>query len=207
MRQLSLGVPHRVYGMARSGNCHKVRMALDHLNLPYRWHEVDVVGGETRSERFLAINPAGKVPVLQIDATTHLPESNAILGYLAEGTPLWPGERLARAQVLQWMFFEQYSHEPYVAVARYIRVFLKRTDDPRLPGLVEKGIEALDVMERHLARHEFLVGRGLTIADLALYAYTHCAADAGIDLAPHPAIRGWLERCGAERGVGPMPAA
>jgi glutathione S-transferase len=205
MRQISLGVPHRVYGVASSGNCHKVKMALEHLGIPYRWHEVDMMGGETRRPEFLARNPNGKVPLLQIDATTYLPESNAILCYLAEGTALWPGERLASAQVLQWLFFEQYSHEPMIAVARFIRLFERKPDDPRLPRLVAGSLRALDVMEQHLARHPFFVGAQLSIADLGLFAYTHRAEDAGVSLDNHPQVRAWLDRCRGERGVSEMP--
>ncbi|MCX8114743.1 MAG: glutathione S-transferase, partial [Burkholderiaceae bacterium] len=127
--------PFRVYGTATSGNCHKVRLALDLLRVAYRWHEVDIMKGESRTPQYLAMNPNGKVPLLQIDDHTWLAESNAILCYLADGTELWPGDRLTRAQALQWMFFEQYSHEPYIAVARFVRLFLKKPDDPRLPEL------------------------------------------------------------------------
>jgi len=207
MRQISLGVPHRVYGMAASGNCHKVRMALDILKIPYRWHEVDVIAGETRGAEFLSMNPNGEVPVLQIDGDTYLAQSNAILCYLADGTPLWPGDRLARAQALQWMFFEQYSHEPCIAVARFIRVFQKNADDPRLPDLLARGARALAVMEQHLRNRPYFLGRQLTIADLALFAYTHRAADGGFNLARYPAVSAWLERCRDEAGVTEMPAA
>jgi glutathione S-transferase len=113
----------RVYGMSTSGNCHKVRMALEALRLPYQWTETDTVRGDTRTEQFLAMNPNGKAPVLEIEPGTYLPESNAILSYLADGTPLLPTDRLLRARVLQWLFFEQYSHEPYIAVARFLRKF------------------------------------------------------------------------------------
>jgi glutathione S-transferase len=143
--------------------------------------------------------------VLAIDGATFLPESNAILWYLAEGTALLPDNRLDRARVLQWMFFEQYSHEPAIAVARFIRCFLKRSDDPRLPELAKRGDAALGVMERHLATHDWFVGEGLTIADLALFAYTHKAADGGFDLARYPAVAAWLARCGRHRGVTEMP--
>ena len=196
---------YTVYGTAASGNCHKVRMALDILGEPYAWREVDVVKGETRTTGFLAMNPNGKVPVLAIDATTFLPESNAILWFLGEGTALVPSDRLARARVLQWMFFEQYSHEPAIAVARFIRCFLKKTDDPRLVDLVTRGNTALAVMERHLADHDWFVVDGLTIADLALFAYTHKAADGGFDLGRFPAVSAWLARCLRQPGVSEMP--
>lgn len=198
--------PFRVYGTAASGNCHKVKLALDLLGLPYRWHEVDVVRGDTRSAEFLAMNPNGQVPVLQVDDHTWLPESNAILCYLADGTALWPGDRLARAQALRWMFFEQYSHEPAIAVARFIRAFLKRGDDPRLPELMKRGERALGVMEQHLARQPFFTGDAFTIADIALFAYTHKAHEGGFDLAAYPAVRAWLDRCRAVPGVTEMPA-
>jgi glutathione S-transferase len=193
--------------MRASGNCHKVRLALDLLGLPYRWHEVDVLGGETRTPSFLAMNPNGKVPVLQIDDHTFLAESNAILCYLADGTRLWPGDRLARAQALAWMFFEQYSHEPYIAVARFVRRFLRRDDDPRLPELTRRGHEALAVMERHLARHAWFAAEQFSIADIALFAYTHRADEGGFDLASYPALRSWLDRCRALPGISEMPPA
>jgi glutathione S-transferase len=206
MQPLSLHVPHRVFGMATSGNCHKVKLALDILGIPYRWHETDIMQGASRTPEFLRMNPTGKVPVLQIDTHTFLPESNAILCYLAEGSDLWPGDRLTRAQALQWLFFEQYSHEPYIAVARFLRVFLKKHDDPRLPDIMKRGYAALDVMQTHLARHDFFVGGRLTIADIALYAYTHKAQDGGFDLAPYPAVRAWLDRCLAQPGMSTMPS-
>jgi glutathione S-transferase len=194
-----------VHGTAASGNCHKVRLALDILGVPYEWREVDVLKGESRTPEFLAMNPNGKVPVLAIDGAMFLPESNAILWYLGEGTALVPGDRLDRARVLQWMFFEQYSHEPAIAVARFIRRFLKRDDDPRLTELTKRGDAALAVMERHLEAHDWFVGDRLTIADLALFAYTHKAADGGFDLNRYPAVVAWLARCMRQRGVTEMP--
>lgn len=199
-------LPHRVFGTRASGNCHKVRIALDVLGLPCRWHEVDILNGETRTPGFLAMNPNGRVPVLQIDEHTFLAESNAILCYLADGSSLWPGDRLARAQAVQWMFFEQYSHEPYVAVARFVRRFLRRDDDPRLPELMRRGHEALAVMQRHLSRHEFFAAGRFSIADIALFAYTHRAEEGGFDLAPYPAVQVWLDRCRAVPGVSDMPS-
>lgn len=207
MQPFSLHVPHRVYGMAASGNCHKVKLALDLLHLPCRWHEIDIMKGESRTPEFLRMNPNGKVPVLQIDANTFLAESNAILCYLADGSDLWPGDRLTRAQALQWLFFEQYSHEPYIAVARFLLVFAKRPDDARFPELVKRGNAALAVMENHVRRHEFFVGRRLSIADIALFAYTHRADTGGFDLAPYPAVRAWIERCLQQPGMSAMPAA
>jgi glutathione S-transferase len=198
-------MPLTVHGTAASGNCHKVRMALDVLGLPYAWREIEVLKGESRTPEFLAMNPNGKVPVLAIDDRTFLPESNAILWYLGEGTPLVPADRLDRARVLQWMFFEQYSHEPAIAVARFIRCFLKRPDDPRLQELLKKGYAALAVMERHLATQAYFVGNVLSIADLALFAYTHKAADGGFDLARTPAVAAWIARWRQHAGVTDMP--
>jgi len=202
---LTTHLPHRVYGTSSSGNCHKVRLALDALRLPYRWHEVDILKGETRTPAFLAMNPGGQVPVLQVDDHTFLAESNAILCYLADGSSLWPGDRLARAQALRWMFFEQYSHEPYIAVARFIRRFLGRDDDPRLPELTRRGHAALALMEGHLQRQPFFAAGAFSIADIALFAYTHRAGDGGFDLAGYPAVRAWLDRCRAQPGVTEMP--
>jgi glutathione S-transferase len=185
-----------VYGMADSGNCYKVKLALEQLALPYRWIEVDSSRGETRTVKFLAMNANGKVPTLALEDGTFLPESNAILNYLAEGSRLLPGDRLGRARVLQWMFFEQYSHEPYVAVARSILRY-QPPDSPRraeLPRLHERGNQALAVMEQHLRREPFLAAGRYTIADIALYAYTHCAAQGGFDLAAFPSVSAWLER-------------
>lgn len=195
-----------VYGMSDSGNCYKVRLALEQLALPYRWVEVDSTKGETRTARFLAKNPNGKVPTLELADGTCLPESNAILNYLAHGTPLLPEGRLERAQVLQWMFFEQYSHEPYVAVARSILRYLP-PDSPRraeLPRLHERGSQALGVMEKQLAAGPFLATGRYTIADIALYAYTHCAGDGGFDLGRYPALRAWLSRVAALPRFVPM---
>jgi glutathione S-transferase len=196
------------YGMSDSGNCYKVRLALEQLALPYRWVEVDTASGETRTPDFLAMNPNGKVPTLQLEDGTFLAESNAILHYLADGSRLLPAGRAQRARVLQWMFFEQYSHEPYIAVARAILRY-QPPDSPRraeLPRLLERGGQALAVMERHLEHEPFLVDLRYSIADIALYAYTHCAADGGFELSAYPAIRSWLDRVRSQLRHVPMPA-
>ena len=185
-----------VYGMADSGNCYKVKLALEQVKLPYRWIEVSTAKGETRTPAFLARNPNGQVPTLELEDGSFLPESGAILHYLAEGSPLLPADRLARARVLQWMFFEQYSHEPCIAVARAILRY-QPPDSPRraeLPRLQARGYQALAVMDRHLAGEPFFAAGRYTIADIALYAYTHCAADGGFDLAAYPGVRAWLAR-------------
>jgi glutathione S-transferase len=195
-----------VYGTTASGNCHKVRMVLDITGRPYAWREIDVMKAETRTPAFLRLNPNGKVPVVELEDGSALAESNAILWYLGEGTTLIPDDRLQRARMLQWMFFEQYTHEPVIAVARFIRVFLQHHDDARLPDLLARGRRALDVMEQHLAGRDFFIGERLSLADLALFAYTHRAADGGFDLEGYPAIGRWLDRCRAEPGITEMPA-
>ncbi len=184
------------YGMSDSGNCYKVKLALEQLELPYRWVEVSTAKGETKTPAFLAKNPNGQVPALELADGTVLAESNAILAYLAEGSPLVPADRLGRARMLQWMFFEQYRHEPCIAVARAILRY-QPPDSPRraeLPRLRERGDKALAVMDQHLAREPFFAGARYSIADIALYAYTHCAADGGFELGRYPAVGAWLAR-------------
>lgn len=195
------------YGMSTSGNCYKVRLLLEQLGREYRWVEIDSAHGETRTPAFLAKNPNGRVPIVEREDGSVLPESNAILCWLAEGTPYLPLDPWQRAQALAWMFFEQYSHEPYVAVARFIRGWTA-SDSPRraeLPRLHERGHQALAVMERHLLSKPWFTGPRYGIADIALFAYTHCAGDGGFDLAPYPAIRDWLARVAATPGFVPMP--
>ena len=197
-----------VYGKSDSGNCYKVKLALEQLGLAYRWVEVDSTRGETRSAAFLAKNPNGKVPTLGLADGSYLPESNAILHYLAEGSALLPADRLGRARALQWMFFEQYSHEPCIAVARSILRYLP-PDSPRraeLPRLQERGHQALAVMEQHLAGAPFFAGGAYSVADIALFAYTHCAPDGGFDLARYPAVSAWLARVRGQPRFVPLPA-
>ena len=197
----------RVYGTSASGNCHKVRMALEALALPYAWTEIDPGRGETRTPGFLAMNPNGKVPVLEIEPGTYLPESNAILWYLAEGTALLPSDPLQRAQVLQWLFFEQYSHEPYIAVARFLRRFHPDPESQRAlaESKMSGGYRALEVMEGRLAQERFFVGGRYSIADIALYAYTHVAEDGGFDLGRLSAVRAWLDRVRTQPRYAAMP--
>ena len=198
----------KVYGMSASGNCHKVRMVLEALKLPYAWEEIDTRSGATRTPEFLAKNPNGKVPLLEIEPGVYLPESNAIIFYLAEGTALLPSDRLPRAQVLQWMFFEQYSHEPYIAVARFLRSFHPDPASQRAlaDSKMDGGYRALGVMERRLTQEPFFVGGRYTIADIALYAYTHVADQGGFDLARFPSIRSWLKRIETQPGYVKMRA-
>jgi glutathione S-transferase len=197
----------RVYGMSSSGNCYKVRLLCEQLRLPYEWIEVDVRTGTTRQPEYLSKNPNGRVPTLEYEPGRYLVESNAILVYLADGSGFWPQQRLERAQALQWMFFEQYSHEPYIAVARFICTMLPAQDARRaeLPRLHERGYQALAVMEQHLARSQFFVGSAYSIADIALYAYTHAASDGGFDLQRFAAVRAWLVRVESQPRFLPMP--
>jgi len=191
-----------LYDMMDSGNAYKVRLLLHQLGIPVRRIEHDIDKGETRTPAFLAKNPNGRVPLLELEDGTFLAESNAILCYLADGTPFLPAERLAKAQVLQWMFFEQYSHEPYVATPRYIIKHLGRQHAraAELPARIENGHRALAVMETHLAKRPFFVGERYTVADIALYAYTHVAHEADIDLKGYPAVRAWLARVASQPG-------
>jgi glutathione S-transferase len=183
-----------------SGNGYKVRLVLAQLGCAYRWTNLDIDAGATRTPEFLRRNPNGRIPTLELDDGTNLAESNAILWYLAEGSQLMPADRRGRAQALQWMFFEQYSHEPYVATPRYIVKHLS-SDHPRraeLTDRLEKGRAALAVMETHLTNRRFFVAERYGIADIALYAYTHVAEEGGHDLAPYAAVRAWLERVAAQ---------
>jgi glutathione S-transferase len=189
-----------------SGNGYKVRLVLAQLGQRYDWTELDIEAGMTHTPEFLSRNPNGRVPTLELDDGTNLAESNAILWYLAEGSPLVPPDRLGRAQVLQWMFFEQYSHEPYVATPRYIVRHLS-PDHPRraeLPDRLARGRSALGVMESHLATRKFFVAERYTIADIALYAYTHVAPDGGHDLGPYGRINEWLARVAEQPGHVPL---
>jgi glutathione S-transferase len=201
---------YRVYGDGRSGNCYKVQLLMAHLGIEHEWVHVDIMRGETRTAAYLAKNPIGKIPLLELEPGRHLPESNAILNYLAHGTPYLPDDRWARANVLKWQFFEQYSHEPYIAVARFISLFLELPDARRAEyeSKQEGGRKALAVMEGGLAEGDYFVGGALTIADVSLYAYTHVAHEGGFDLEPYPAVRAWLDRvAGHPRHVPMAPTA
>jgi glutathione S-transferase len=189
-----------LYDFLDSGNGYKIRLLLSLLDRPYRWQELDILQGGTRTPEFLAKNPNGRIPTLQLDEGVCLAESNAILWYIAEGSRFIPDDRLARAQALQWMFFEQYSHEPYVATPRFILRHLPE-DSPRraeLPDRLNRGRAALAVMNTHLKSTAYFAGGRYTIADIALYAYTHVADEAGLDLAPYPEVTSWLARVAAE---------
>jgi glutathione S-transferase len=193
---------YRVYGDLQSGNCYKVKLLLGYLGLEHEWRHVDILRGETRTREFLARNPNGKLPVLELPSGEHLPESNAILYYLAEGTRYWPNDRLARARVLQWQNFEQYSHEPYIAVARFIAKFLGLPEARRADYEAKHagGYKALAIMEQHLATSPYFVDASATIADISLYAYTHVADEGGFSLDAYPAVRRWLDAMTREPG-------
>lgn len=191
----------KVYGDLQSGNCYKVKLLLALLNIEHQWCHIDILKKESQSPDYLAKNPNGKIPLLELDNGEFIAESNAILNYLADGTPLLPSDKLTRAKVLQWQFFEQYSHEPYIAVARFINKYLGLPDD-RLADYHSKqagGNKALSVMEKQLAQTSYLVGDTLTIADIALYGYSHVADEGGFDLSKYPAILRWINNIQAQK--------
>ena len=191
----------RLYDYWESGNCYKVRLLLAQLGLPFERVPLDILAGETRTPRFLAKNPNGRVPLVEWPDGRRLAESDAILCYLACGTPLLPADAFARAQTLQWMFFEQYSHEPYIAVVRFWHFAgLVERNRAMLPDKMERGYAALEVMERHLAVHPWFGGERYGVADIALYAYTHVADEGGFELGRFPAVEAWLARVRAEPG-------
>jgi glutathione S-transferase len=192
-----------LYENAASGNCYKVRLLFAHLGLDYERRSLDVIDRSNRPEVLGDLNPALRVPTLILDDGRPLGESGAIIWYFGEGTRFVPSDPYERAQMLQWMFFEQYDHEPAIAVARFLILIsgLPREDyEKRLPRLWEQGTKALDAMERGLAGRDWLVGEGMTLADIALYAYTHVAEEGEFDLGGYPAIHAWLARVAAEPG-------
>jgi len=195
-----------VYGDSRSGNCYKIKLLCSQLGIAYEWREVDILAGDTRTAEFLAMNANGKIPLLALPDGRYLAESNAILAYLADGSDLAGSDRFARAAVLQWMFFEQYSHEPNIATSRFIIRYLGNPPD-RQAALEEKrlgGYKALEVMEQQLGGNTFMAGSEYSIADIALYAYTHVAHEGGFELNDYPATRAWLDRVRATPGHVPM---
>ena len=185
-----------LYEMPDSGNCYKVRLTLNQLEIPFQRKPVDISKGESRTEDYLALNPNGRVPLIVLEDGTTIAESNAIICYLARGSSLRPGDRVAEAQMLGWMFFEQYSHEPYIATTRYWVYLLKDRAGhaERIEHNMPLGYAALGVMEKRLREADFLVGDEYSLADIALYAYTHVADEGGFDLGSYPATRSWLDR-------------
>ena len=192
---------YTLYSMRRSGNCYKVRLALAQLGVPHELVEIDILQGETRTPEFLAKNPSGHVPLLEVAPGRFIAESNAILWYIAGGTPLAPDDRIDRAETLQWMFFEQHSLEPNLGSAYFWLTLVKggrELQQHALEDWMEDGYRALGVMEKHLARRQFFAADRYTIADIALYGYTHLAHRCDYDLARFPALRDWLDRVAAQ---------
>jgi glutathione S-transferase len=191
-----------LYDFLESGNGYKVRLLLTQLGIPYRLKQLEIFKGATRTPEFLAKNPNGRIPTVEFEDGRHLFESGAILWYFAEGTSFMPQDRLERAQTLQWMFFEQYSHEPYIAVVRawkhVVGGKLTPLQEMEMPGRIKRGYDALDVMEGHLAGHKFFVGERYGLADIALYAYTHVADEGEFDLGRYPNVSAWLARVAAQ---------
>jgi len=190
----------RLYDFLPSGNCYKVRLLLTQLGIPFERIAIDIVQGESRTKEFLARNPNGRVPVLETETGQFLAESNAILYYLSAGTAFLPADAWERARVMQWLFFEQYSHEPYIATSRYWISILGQGDRHRdaIAKKRDPGNAALAVMEQHLNQNSFFVSNRYTIADIALFAYTHVAHEGAFDLTPFPAIQVWLDRVKAQ---------
>ncbi len=198
---------YRLYDYLPSGNGYKVRLVLRRLGLPYELVELDIKHGATRTPEFLALNPNGRIPLLEIPGQGVLAESHAIIAFLAEGSDLVPADRLDRARMWQWLCFEQYNLEPNLGTARFWLASLRRSEAELGERLEEKrrnGHAALAVLEQGLAGRRFLVGERCSLADLALYAYTHVAPEGGFDLAPYPAIRAWCDRVAAEPGHVPI---
>jgi glutathione S-transferase len=199
----------KIYGDIYSGNCYKLKLMCALLALEHDWIPVDILRGETRSDSFLALNPNGQIPVCVTDDDAVLTESNAILFYLAQGSDYWPPGKLSQTRVLEWQCFEQYSHEPTIAVARYIKVYQHMPDSrmdeykTRLKG----GYRALDLMEAHLSERHFLVDERCSIAEISLFAYTHVAHEGGFDLSAYPMINGWIARIKSLPGYVAMPPA
>ena len=191
----------RIYGDSISGNCLKVKWTADHLGLAYEWIETGVLNGETRTAKFLAINPAGQVPTVILNDGRPLAQSNAIILHLAEGSVLIPADAYDRARMLEWMFWEQYSHEPYVAVARFQMAYLGKTVSELDPKLVERGYGALQRLQDGLVGSDYLVGARVSLADIALVAYTRVAHEGGFDLAAYPTVQAWIGRVESELGI------
>ncbi|WP_414585046.1 glutathione S-transferase family protein [Scytonema sp. PCC 10023] len=190
----------RLYDFLPSGNGYKIRLLLTQMGMPFERVEVNITKNESRTPEFLSKNPNGKIPVLEVEPGKYLAESNAIMVYLSEGTEFLPYDRFLRAQVLQWLFFEQYSHEPYIATSRFWISILGKAQEyhSAIEQKREPGYAALRTMEKHLSNHTFLVGERYTIADISLFAYTHVADEGGFDLTQFPAIQAWIERVKAE---------
>ncbi len=186
----------QIYGDVKSGNCYKLKLLCALLSIEHDWVAIDILQGETRSDHFLSLNPNGQIPVCVTDDGAVLTQSNAILFYLAEGSRYWPDERLAQTRVLEWQFFEQYSHEPSIAVARFIKLYQGMPENRRdeHQDKLKAGYRALDVMQARLQDRDFLATDDCSLADISLYAYTHVAHEGGFDLSAYPAISSWIAR-------------
>ena len=186
----------QIYGDVKSGNCYNLKLLCALLSIEHDWIAIDILRGETRSEHFLSLNPNGQIPVCLTDEGAVLTQSNAILYYLAQGSRYWPDDRLTQTRVLEWQFFEQYSHEPGIAVARFIKLYEGMPENRRDEYLdrLKAGYRALDVMETRLRSRDFLASDDCSLADISLYAYTHVAHEGGFELADYPATRAWIER-------------
>ncbi|WP_417533093.1 glutathione S-transferase family protein [Marinobacterium stanieri] len=197
----------KIYGDRQSGNCYKVQLICALLNIDHTWVDVDILAGDTQTPSFLGMNPNGKIPLLEFEQGEPLAESNAIINYLARGSELYPGDALLQARIQQWQFFEQYSHEPYIAVARFINKYLGLPDERRAEYLAkqEGGHKALRVMESQLSKTLFLTGNQCTTADISLFAYSQVAHEGGFDLSAYPSIKAWLRRIMQLPGFIAMP--
>ena len=184
----------RIFGDLKSGNCLKVKWTCDKLGLAYQWVDIDIMKGESRTPQFLAMNPFGQVPTVELDDGRHLAQSNAIIIYLAKGSALIPTDAYMRARMLEWLFWEQYSHEPYVAVCRFHMKYLGKSADERDPDKVKRGLAAHETLDTALKLGDFLVGDTLTLADISLVAYSRLAHEGGFDLAPFASLRAWIGR-------------
>ncbi len=196
----------KIYGDRRSGNCYKIQLVCDLLAIEYDWVDVDILAGETKSPEFLKVNPNGKIPCLVLDDGRCLAESNAIVNFLAAESSLSPKDHYQQALVQQWQFFEQYSHEPFIAVARFINKYLGLPKEREAEYLAKQqgGYKALDVMEQQLAKSNFLIGDEFTTADISLFAYTHVAEEGGFDLGKYKAINAWISRIEGQQGFTKM---
>ena len=196
----------KVYGDSRSGNCYKIQLLLAEMGIDYDWQEVDILAGDTRTPEFLTMNANGRIPLLELPDGRHLAESNAILCFLADGSEFLVGDAFAKAKVLQWLFFEQYSHEPFIATSRFIIQYLGSPPERQaeLEQKKEGGYKALGVMERELQQHDYIAGVRFSIADIALFAYTHVANEGNFDLDAYPSILAWIERIKARKAFVPM---
>ncbi len=196
----------RIYGDSRSGNCYKLQLLCSEMDIPYDWQDVDILAGDTRTPEFLSKNANGRIPLLELPDGRYLAESNAILCYLADGSDFFGNDAFSRAEILQWLFFEQYSHEPYIATSRFIIRYLGSPPD-RQEDLVQKkegGYAALRVMEHQLQARDFVAGDNFSIADIALFAYTHVAGEGDFDLAAYAAVLDWIDRVRSRPGHIPM---